>query len=221
MPTSSNGAWTRTPVTGADLLAAVDDVCRAYAEVPEAAWHDAAGDLTWTRWQTVEHVADDLFAYATQLTGAARAGSYVRIHYDSSDGGPGCAIRVDHSSGVPALLESLRACAVLLVATAAWAPDEMRGWHPSGDADGEGFVAMGLVEVLLHTHDVLAGLDIGWRPDDALCDRVLARLWARTAPPDPDRWAVLRWLSGRGDLPGRDRVVGDWLWDGRPVEEQQ
>jgi len=49
-------------------------------------------------------------------------------------------------------------------------------WHPSGDSDAEGFVAMGTVEVLLHTHDVLAGLGVGWRPDDALCDRVLARL---------------------------------------------
>lgn len=75
---------------------------------------------------------------------------------------------------------------------------------------------MGIVETLVHTHDVAAGLSLSWTPPRDLCDRVLARLFP-DAPDDEDRWAVLLWSTGRADLPGRARVTS-WRWHGAPLE---
>jgi hypothetical protein len=74
---------------------------------------------------------------------------------------------------------------------------------------------MGIVETLLHTHDVAQGLGLTWAPPGGLCDRVLARLF-RDVPADQDRWQVLRWATGRADLPGRPRPER-WRWYGEPL----
>ena len=91
----------------------------------------------------------------------------------------------------------------------------MRAYHSFGVSDPEGFGAMGIVETLLHTHDVAEGLGLAWAPPAGLCDRVLARLF-REVPDDQDRWQVLLWATGRADLPGRPRPE-QWRWYGEPL----
>jgi hypothetical protein len=71
---------------------------------------------------------------------------------------------------------------------------------------------MGVVETLLHIHDIAAGLQLEWLPAEDLCDRVLHRLFPDT-PTDTDRWPTLLWATGRGTIPGRSRLTS-WRWDG-------
>jgi hypothetical protein len=55
------------PVTAADVREAVYLAADTLAKVVEQDWRVPAGDLDWDCWETVEHIADDLFAYAAQL----------------------------------------------------------------------------------------------------------------------------------------------------------
>jgi hypothetical protein len=73
---------------------------------------------------------------------------------------------------------------------------------------------MGIVETLVHTYDVVVGLDLAWSPPGAVCERTLRRLFPE-APTDQEPWRTLLWATGRADLPGRVRLT-DWRWDGRP-----
>jgi len=72
-----------------------------------------------------------------------------------------------------------------------------------------------VVEVVVHMHDVAAGLHVAWTPPEDLCDRVLYRLFP-DAPTDTARWPTLLWATGRGDIPGRERVTGRWRWYAAP-----
>ena len=118
---------------------------------------------------------------------------------------------VSPDDGVPCQLSVLSASAGLLAAQLRTRSPETRANHPFGVSDPEGFAAMGVVEVLLHVHDVAAPLGLTWTPDDDLCRRVQHRLFPH-APTDQAAWATLLWATGRGDLPGHGRV-GDWRWD--------
>lgn len=69
---------------------------------------------------------------------------------------------------------------------------------------------MGIVETLVHTHDLAAGLGLSWQPPADLCHRVLVRLFP-DAPTDTDRWSTLLWATGRTDLPGHPRLT-EWRW---------
>src|SRR3954452_10001985 len=56
-----------SPVTADDLDLAVQLAVAVLREAPPAAWDGKAGSLEWDCWETVEHLSDDLFAYAAQL----------------------------------------------------------------------------------------------------------------------------------------------------------
>lgn len=73
---------------------------------------------------------------------------------------------------------------------------------------------MGIVETLVHTHDLAQGLGFAWNPPADLCSRVLARLFP-DAPESTDPWPALLWATGRDELPGRPRLT-TWRWDGTP-----
>jgi hypothetical protein len=93
-----------------------------------------------------------------------------------------------------------------------------RGAHVWGRADAAGFAAMGCAELLLHAGDVDDALGgTGWTPPVAVVAAVRDRLFPE-APVDADPWAALRWATGRGDLPGRDRVT-TWRWHAAPLDE--
>jgi Mycothiol maleylpyruvate isomerase N-terminal domain len=211
-----HGDWPDpAPVTAADVTLAVRLVVEAPGQAPAEAWQRPAGTLEWDCWETVEHVADDLFAYATQLTPATPEGGYVPIAMASDrPAGAKSAIHVDRESGPTALLQAVEACGSLLVAMVLTASPDTRAWHPYGTSDPEGFAAMGVAEVLVHGHDAALGLGVPWEPPADLCVRVLTRLFPVELP-DASPWAALLWATGRADLAGRPRL-DDWRWYSEP-----
>lgn len=214
MPTHQDGPG-RAAVTAADVTLAVRLAVESLGSAPEEAWGRHAGTLEWDCWETVEHIADDLFAYATQLTPATPEGGYVPIAMTSTrPDGAESAIHVDREHGPTSLLQAVEACGALLVAMVTSSSPGTRAWHPYGTSDPEGFAAMGVAEILVHGHDAAAGLGVPWEPPADLCVRVLDRLFP-DAPQDAAPWATLLWATGRGELPGRPRL-SDWRWYAEP-----
>jgi hypothetical protein len=205
----------QAPVTAADVTLAVRFAVAALSRAPADAWGNTAGSLEWDCWETVEHIADDLFAYATQLTPATPEGGYIPIAMTSTrPGGAESAIHVDRENGAASLLQAVEACAALLVAMVTTTSPDTRAWHPHGTSDPEGFAAMGVAETLIHGHDAALGLGVPWQPPADLCARVLDRIFP-DAPADSLPWAALLWASGRAELPDRPRL-DDWRWYSEP-----
>ncbi|WP_344646956.1 hypothetical protein [Cryptosporangium japonicum] len=160
-----------------------------------ADWRRPAGPLDWSCWTTAAHVAHDLHAYAMQLaalpdTGYLPADLLVRDEVSPRD-----LLRVVTGAG--------RLLSTVLAASA----PSVRAWH-WGPTDPSGFAALGVNETLVHTHDITIGLGVRWRPPEALCRAVLARLFPHAPPGDPAE--VLLWCTGRLDLPGRPRPTS-WV----------
>ncbi|MEV7792171.1 maleylpyruvate isomerase N-terminal domain-containing protein [Streptomyces sp. NPDC087512] len=216
MPRTPENAPTRHPVTPDDLDLAVRLAVTLLREAPPAAWEAKAGSLEWDCWETVEHLADDLFAYAAQLgPGTPPSDGEVPFVWESRRaGGPANAVHADRAAGPAGLLQVLEACGAMLVAMVRTKPPGTRAHHVFGASDPEGFAAMGIVETLVHTHDLADGLGLTWTPPADLCARVLARLFPG-APDSADPWPTLLWATGRAELPGHPRRV-TWRWDGTP-----
>jgi hypothetical protein len=205
----------RAPVTASDVTLAVQFAVATLGRAPAEAWGNQAGSLEWTCWETVEHIADDLFAYATQLTPATPEGGYVPIAMTSTrPGGAQSAIHVGREHGAAGLLQAVESCGALLVAMVTTTSPDTRAWHPEGTSDPEGFAAMGVTETLVHGHDAALGLGVSWEPPADLCARVLGRLFP-AVPPDPLPWPALLWATGRAELPDRARL-DEWRWYGEP-----
>lgn len=170
-------------------------VLRASADID---WGVAAGDLEWSCWATGAHIADDLFSYASQVL-AQPAQGYLPIEAAIEPGAPPAAV-----------LESIAMCGDLLRLAVGSASTDCRAWHPYGTSDPEGFAAMGVVEVLVHTHDIAKGLDIPWEPSAELSRQALDRLFPDA--PEGDPAAVLLWCTGRAALGERPRLT-QWRWD--------
>ncbi|WP_251066544.1 DinB family protein [Streptomyces sp. ISL-36] len=184
----------------------------AAAGTTAADWQRPAGTLTWSCWETVEHLADDLFAYAAQIgLEAPPLDREVPFLWERRrEGGPANVTYADPAAGTAGLLQVLESCGAMLVALVRTAPADRRSYHGFGISDPEGFAAMGIVEILLHTHDIASGLGAPWAPPAGLCDQVLTRLFP-DAPTGTDRWPTLLWATGRGELPGQERRTS-WRW---------
>ena len=205
------------PVTAADVNLAVALAADTLATALDQNWHVPAGTLDWDCWETVEHMADDLFAYAAQL-GPRKPPQNTHVPFAwqaKREGGPTATTFADPEGGNAGLVQMLEACGAFLAALVATSAPETRAYHAMGLADPEGFAAMGIVEVLVHMHDVAAGLHVDWSPPDDLCDRVLHRLFPE-APTDTERWPTLLWSTGRGEIAGREQIVGQWRWHAAP-----
>jgi hypothetical protein len=186
--------------------------------VLERDWRVPAGDLEWDCRETIEHMADDLFAYAGQL-GPRRPPQDTHVPFAwqrNRPDGPALTIFTDAGASNAGLIQVFEASGRFLSSLATTVPPETRAFHIFGLGDPEGFAAMGVVEVLVHMRDVAAGLRIGWTPPEDLCDRVLYRLFP-DAPTGTPRWETLLWATGRGAVAGRTRL-GEWRWHAAPRE---
>jgi Mycothiol maleylpyruvate isomerase N-terminal domain len=194
-----------------DLDATVAAATAALLEVVHRDWDIPAPGLTWTCRGTVEHVADDLFAYAGQIaTSKPEVDTYVAFDfYADREGEPKCAVHAKRDRGNAGLVQILDACGGMLSALARTRPADVRGWHTSGVSDPHGFAAMGTVEVLLHLYDVAEPLGLEWDPHPDVVRRVLGRLFP-SAPSDGDPWQTLLQVTGRDP----DKPVDSWQWDG-------
>ena len=201
-----------------------DDVSRAVSLARETLtnatgldWRTPATGLTWSCWETVEHMSDDLFVYAAQL-GPATPSLTTHVPFGwqrRRPGGPPVTIFVDPADGNTGLVEVFETCGTMLAAMLTYVPANRRSFHNYGPSDRSGFAAMGVAEILVHTHDVAASLDLPWTPPADLCSGVLRRLFPK-APHDTDPWTTLLWATGRADLPGHPHQPDDWTWDGSP-----
>ncbi|MEU4237404.1 DinB family protein [Actinoplanes sp. NPDC026619] len=196
-----------------DLTRTVALAREALGAVADLDWQAPAGSLTWTCWETVEHMSDDLFVYAAQLGPATPSlTTHVRFGWSRRrDGGPALTIFVDPAEGNRALLQVFESCGTMLASTVDAVPTTRQSFHEYGPSDASGFAAMGVVEVLVHMHDVAAGLGLPWTPPADLCTNALRRLFPTIPAGDP--WPTLLWATGRGELPGRP-ALSSWTWDG-------
>jgi hypothetical protein len=204
------------PGAADDVAATVRLTVATLGEALDADWETQAGPLEWTCWETVEHIADNLFFYAAQLGPGTPATDksvpFAWAHH--RPGGPGLVIFADRAAGPAGLIRVVEACGALFVSMVRTTPPGVRAHHDAGVLDTAGFAAMGIAETLLHMHDVAGGLGLRWAPPADICERVLARLQPG-APTDTDRWATLLWATGRGELPGRPRLT-EWQWHVAP-----
>jgi hypothetical protein len=157
-------------------------------------WRVPAGPLDWTCRQAAAHVAHDLLAYAGQLAGRP-SDAYLPLD-----------LTVRPDAPVRDVLRVVAACGGLLISAIDTAGPDARAWH-WGPTDPGGFAALGVNEVLMHTHDITRGLAVPWTPPADLCAAVLDRLFVD--PPDGDPAEVLLWCTGRAELGGRPRR-GSW-----------
>jgi uncharacterized protein (TIGR03083 family) len=181
-----------------DLLSQVAaETQQALEPYSEADWTVPARDLEWTCRQTAVHLADDYFSYAAQVVAQPVEG-YLPIE-----------ATVSPDAEVGGLLASIAMCAGLLSTVATAADPSSRAWHPMGTSDPYGWVAMGMVEGLVHTYDIAGGLGSDWRPPAELCRPVIERLFPEA--PDGDASDVLLWCTGRAALGDRPRRA-QWRW---------
>lgn len=180
------------------LASATSEMDRALGGAAAADWSATAGDVTWTCLETGAHVADDLFSYASQVLAQPSRG-YLPIE-----------ARLEDRATPETLLRCVEMCGQLLRLAVRDTPATARAWHPYGTSDPDGFAAMGIVEVLVHTHDIAQGLGLPWQPPAALCAPALARLFPDAPDGPPDE--VLLWCTGRAPLGDRPRQEA-WRWD--------
>jgi len=175
----------------------------ALARLTTEDWSVPAANVDWTCRETLEHICS--LGYGPQL--AARAQSFRPLALTVASGAP-----------LDDLLWTMRVMSLILAEVARATPPEARAYHPAGMADASGFVAMGMDELLVHTHDIATGLGAAFDPDDALVRVVLDRLfpwWPRSDEP----WPALLWANGRGSLGGAPAVGAAWLWHCAPLDE--
>ncbi|MBF5032894.1 maleylpyruvate isomerase N-terminal domain-containing protein [Micromonospora sp. ANENR4] len=183
-------------MNGGDVRAAADAMTAVLRPAADRDWTVRAGDLDWSCWTTAAHIAHDLVAYAGQVSGRPDGGY---LPFD---------LRVRADAAPAEVLTVAAAAAGMLAATIDEASPDDRAWH-FGPCDPAGFAAMGVAEIVLHTHDLTRGLDLNWSPPAGLCARVVRRLFPDA--PDGDPAPVLLWLTGRAPLGGRPRRTA-WTW---------
>ncbi len=124
-----------------------------------------AGDLDWSCWDTAVHIADDLYFYAVLFVYGRAVPVYL-----------GTELALDSEATVSRLLDAIVVHGELLRRAAVGADASDRGYHVYGVCDSEGFAAMGIVETLVHTYDIIRGLDPAtiWRPPAELADHAPA-----------------------------------------------
>ncbi|MEU6077031.1 hypothetical protein [Micromonospora sp. NPDC047074] len=171
-------------------------------------WSVRAGELEWDCWHTAEHIGDCLMSFAGQLVARPEKRFVCFMANADKDASP------------EQVLEFAEAGGRILAATVRASGPEVRAYHPTGQADPEGFAALGCVEMLLHGADIAQGLGLAIDPPREVCARVLARLAPETAQElsTVDPWAALRWSTGRIELPGRPRLR-EWHLRSAPLGE--
>lgn len=188
-----------------DDLLETSKVCSAVlGALAHTSWSHRAGVLEWSRRQTLEHLCG--LAYAPVL--ATRA-----------DELPPIALRVAADAPIHDLLQTTEAMAAVLAEVARAAPSSVRAFHPAGRADPSGFLAMGIDELLVHTHDITTGLGTDFDPGPHLPRIVLDRLFPWWPSGDADPWPALLWANGRIPLAGRAKPGVEWLWHCAPIDE--
>jgi hypothetical protein len=190
-----------------DILKAAALSQAALAPLLDADWEQPIDGLTWSRRRTLQHIANALDWYTLLLADP------------SSDQFLSLGLRYVEQS-IAEILAVVQRRALVFGAIAAVAAPGARGYHYWGRPDSSGYLAMGCAEILLHTEDIVQSFDQGFSGPDDLSRRIVARLFPWTpAAPAVDGWSLLRWATGRLELPAHGRVAPDWTWHAPPLAE--
>jgi hypothetical protein len=203
-------------VSGKHVRQAVAHCVDSLTGIPADRWHVRAGDLEWTCWETLEHLADDLLTYALRF-GLAQPMDVPRVPLRISrerPEGPANVIFGDREAGPEGLLTIVEACGGLLAIAVDTAAPTTLAPHVFGASDPEGFAAMGVAETLVHTHDIAQGMHLVREPPQDLSERALRRLFPDVPIADTP-WSTLLWATGRIETPDRPRRE-NWRWYGAP-----
>ena len=194
-----------TLVTGDDVREAGEHFAQVLEPALAGDWGVAVPGLEFTVASVVAHACEACLWYSADLWSGSENGAY----------------EVTARADVPneRLLTSLRGGVRILSAVIEAAPPALRGYHPFGSPDPEGFAAMACDELLVHGDDAARGLGVPFPSDDRLAGAVLARLfpWHEVGR-DESAWDVLLWANGRLELPGRS-AVARWRWHCAPLSE--
>ena len=157
-------------------------------------WSAPAGGLTWSCAEAAEHAVDATMAPAFFLA-SRRTDDYPPYGVASVGRDP------------VVLAEAVEAAARVLAGVAAAGGEAIIWRRPAVEVrPAADFPARGALELVLHGHDVCAGLGVAFRPDDAACDRLRRHTagWPHWASPgwsalslEGDPWADLLRGSGR------------------------
>ncbi|MER6850587.1 DinB family protein [Streptomyces flaveolus] len=212
----SRSGTTGVLVSGKHVRQAVAHCAKTLSDVPPSQWSVPAGDLNWTCWETLEHLADDLLTYALRFglghpMGVPRVP--LRLSSDRAEG-PVNVIFGDAAAGPDGLMTVVEACGGLLAAVVDSTAPTVLAPHIFGASDPEGFAAMGVVETLIHTYDIAQGIQRDGNPPEDLSRRALVRLFP-DVPITDDASSTLLWATGRISTPQRPRRTS-WRWYGAP-----
>jgi hypothetical protein len=184
-----------------DLVTSAAATCTAIlGKGADQDWSRRAGELDWSCETTLDHLALGVVGYAGLLI-AQPTDRYIALFAS-----------IDQQVPIPVRLEGIQIASTLLAATVRDADAHVRAWHPWGHSDRGGFAAMGVTELVVHTHDITRTLGLEWNPPEKLCAPVVRRLFP-DAPAGHDPARTLLWCTGRLALPGIGRR-GQWRWDG-------
>jgi uncharacterized protein (TIGR03083 family) len=192
-------------VTPNDVRLAAKQMIETLSPVSEKDWSGPADGLEWSCRYTLDHTVNALASYAMHLS--TRAPERRPRFRDMND-----------SQTIAELLSAIESGASILADVCRAAPDDARGFHPSGMADWSGFVGMGCTEVLIHTDDIARAFEIDFEADADLSRRVLDRIFP-WAPKEGDAWQIMRWAAGRTALVDRERLSPEWSWQCAPLVE--
>jgi hypothetical protein len=102
-----------SPVSADDVDLAINSAVMLLRKAEPDAWDYRAGSLKWTCWETVEHLADNMFFFATQLgPRTPPLEGVVPFAYEAKrSGGPAVSLSAKRSAGPDGLLMVLEAIA--------------------------------------------------------------------------------------------------------------
>ncbi|MEY2451136.1 MAG: hypothetical protein QOD92_710 [Acidimicrobiaceae bacterium] len=188
------------PFTVDDFAQLSTLVLDAWSSGLDRDWTAPAGTLEWSCFTTADHTIDCVFSYALFLAS------------QKQDAYPNFGELHARPDATPQdLVDGLRAVTTMLTAVIATADPDVRAviWHrPEAEtAPPPDFAARGGLEMILHAHDVCAGLGVPFEPPPGLCARLFehTRHWPfqPQTPPTSDPWADLLERSGRSRAGGR------------------
>jgi hypothetical protein len=183
--------------TADDMSTIADHVAERWTAGADRDWSVPAGTLEWSCTATADHAVDCVFAPATFLA-SRRTDRDMPIFTAGPD------------ATVVQLVESLGVMTRILVDVVASAdPDEQAVLFAGGSAitgRPADFLPRGGLELVLHAHDVCAGLGIAYEPAADVCRRLRDHtadwtMWrvafGAELPRTDDPWADLLAASGR------------------------
>ena len=183
--------------TVGDLYEVAASVSAAWQSAVDRDWSVRAGTLEWSCSRTADHAIDTLLAPAFFLA------SRRTDRYPNGGWSPG------ESAPPREFVDAVEMGARVLGGVVASTPPEAQALlfrRPPTIGVAPDFAPRGALELVLHAHDVCAGLGVDFAPPTAACERLRGHVaswpfWGGSWPHlsmDGDPWIDLLTSSGRG-----------------------